>query len=57
MAARSEYTVDIGGIPHTLLLTEQEAERADGVPKRKARAEVPNKARKPVHDKSATKED
>lgn len=45
MADRSEYVVNIAGLPHTFQLTEQEARRAKATPKQ---APAPrNKARKP----------
>lgn len=51
MAERSEYVVNVGGIPHTFLLTEQEAKKAGAQPKTKAVEQPKNKARKPDSNK------
>lgn len=58
MAERKEYRVEIGGVAHTMLLSEADAERygdkVTGVSKTGAKAAEPkNKARKPAN-KSAS---
>ena len=49
MAERKEYVVDIGGIPHTILLTDEDAERyGDKATPVKAKQPA-NKSRKPAN--------
>lgn len=53
MSALNEYEVEIGGLPHTILLSDEDAE-ARGLSKPKAKASTAeNKSRKPSN-KSAS---
>lgn len=54
--SRKAYTVDIGGLTHTLLLDEEDAARyGDRAVEAKA-AEVKNKSRKPANKSASASE-